>query len=54
MIVMLPVDTKYKGQVYKAHTKFNCDSSDFKRLQSLGAWAIRSTEPKNKRNSEGV
>lgn len=54
MIIMVPVDVKYKGQKHKAHTKFNCDSSDFKSFQALGAWAIKATESKVKKNNEGV
>ena len=55
MIIIVPVDVKYKGKKHKAHTKFNCDSSDFKRFKSLGAWAIKSSEPvKSKKNVEGV
>lgn len=54
MIIMVPVDVKYKGQIHKAHTKFNCDSSDFKRFQSLGAWAVKLSEGKSKKNVEGV
>lgn len=50
MIIMVPVDVKYKGQKRKAHTKFNCDSSDFQKLfQPLGAWAIKSTDSKSKK-----
>lgn len=49
MIIILPVDVKYKGEIKKAHTKFNCDSSDFKRFQSLGAWTIQKPERKNRK-----
>lgn len=49
MIIIVPVDVKYKGEKKKAHTKFNCDSSDFKRFQSLGAWAVQSIDKKSKR-----
>ena len=41
MIIVCPVDVKYKGETKKAHTKFNCDSSDFERFRSLGAWAYK-------------
>ena len=53
MIIMVPVDVKYKGELKKAHTKFNCDSSDFKRFQALGAWAFETEKMKSKKN-EGV
>lgn len=53
MIISVPVDVKYKGEIKKAHTKFNCDSSDFKRFQSLGAWAFN-TENKKSKKTEGV
>lgn len=46
MIIVCPVDVKYKGETKKAHTKFNCDSSDFERFRSLGAWAYK-TETKD-------
>lgn len=54
MIIIVPVDVKYKGEKKKAHTKFNCDSSDFKRFQALGAWAVQNLERKGKRNSEDL
>ncbi len=53
MIIICPIDVKYKGETKKAHTKFNCDSSDFKRFQSLGAWAFK-TEVKSKKNSGDI
>lgn len=41
MQIICPVDVKYKGVKHKAHTKFNCDSSDFQRkFKPLGAWAF--------------
>ena len=54
MIIIVPVDVKYKGEIKKAHTKFNCDSSDFKGFQALGAWAVKANEGKGKKNIEGV
>lgn len=49
MIIIVPVDVKYKGIKHKAHTQFNCDSSDFERLfQPLGAWAFKSAEKETK------
>lgn len=53
MIIVCPVDVTYKGEKKKAHTKFNCDSSDFKRFQSLGAWAFK-PETKSKKNSGDI
>jgi len=55
MIIICPVDVKYKGEKHKAHTKFNCDSSDFKKYQLLGAWAFKSevkSETKNSKKQE--
>lgn len=50
MIIICPVDVKYKGEKHKAHTKFNCDSSDFQRLfKPLGAWAFASPNRKVKK-----
>ncbi len=40
MLIICPVDVKYKGVLHKAHTQFNCDSSDFQKFQPLGAWAF--------------
>lgn len=41
MKIICPVDVKYKGEQHKAHTQFNCDSSDFQKLfKPLGAWAF--------------
>lgn len=54
MIIIVPVDVKYKGEKKKAYTKFNCDSSDFKSFQALGAWAIKANEGKGKKNIEEV
>lgn len=48
MIIIVPVDVKYKGEKRKAHTKFNCDSSDFKKFQLLGAWAVMDEKKKPK------
>lgn len=46
MQIIVPVDVKYKGEKHKAHTQFNCDSSDFQRLfQPLGAWAFVEEKP---------
>lgn len=52
MLIIVPVDVKYKGEVKKAHTKFNCDSSDFKRFQALGAWAFNTEKTKSKKNED--
>lgn len=52
MLIIVPVDVKYKGEIKKAHTKFNCDSSDFKRFQSLGAWAFNTEKTKSKKNED--
>jgi hypothetical protein len=52
--VIVPVDVTYKNELRKAHTPFNCDSSDFKRLQTLGAWAIQSTERKTTKTTKVV
>lgn len=53
MKIICPVDVKYKGEKHKAHTQFNCDSSDFQRLfQPLGAWAFVEEKPAKKENKE--
>lgn len=54
MLIIVPVDVKYKGEIKKAHTKFNCDSSDFKRFQSLGAWAVQNFERKGRKTGEDL
>ena len=54
MLIIVPVDVKYKGEIKKAHTKFNCDSSDFKRFQSLGAWAVQNFERKDRKTGEDL
>lgn len=55
MKIICPVDVKYRGELHKAHTQFNCDSSDFQKLlQPLGAWAFEEEKPakKEKENKE--
>lgn len=54
MLIIVPVDVKYKGEIKKAHTKFNCDPSDFKRFQSLGAWAVQNFERKGRKTGEDL
>lgn len=49
MQIVIPTDVKYKGAIQKAHTPFNCDSSDFQRFVPLGAWAFKEEKaPKTK------
>lgn len=50
MIIIVPVDVKYKGEKKKAHTQFQCDLADFKGFQALGAWVIKPPENKGKRH----
>ena len=54
MQIIVPVDVKYKGVIQKAHTSFNCDSSDFQKLfQPLGAWAFEKEKaPKSKADKD--
>lgn len=55
MFIICPVDVKYKGKKHKAHTQFNCDSSDFQKLfQPLGAWACSPINRKVKESKKEI
>ena len=55
MQIVCPIDVKYKGVKHKAHTQFNCDSSDFQRLfKPLGAWAYLQETRKVKETKKEV